>query len=168
MLFLIFSASSLVISAIVYGMNATGKSNLVRAITYFRDLVTIVTQDKDVGLLYLPFAFDHAYRDLASSMSMTFYIDRVKYYMAMEFIGNKVINEVLSVYFTNRPTCLYHRTIDHNGNMDITFNPKAGLTKVSCGNVISNTSMNCTVLAALDVDQLMFDFDIIDEEERYW
>lgn len=135
-------------SSIIYGMNATGKSNLVRAIAYFRELVTLAPSDKDVELYHIPFAFDNAYKQMASSMSVTFYIDGIKYYMSVEFIGNRILDEVLSVYLSNRPTCLYHRTVDRKGKVEVNFNTKSGLTKASWGNVISNTLSNGTVLAA--------------------
>lgn len=147
-------------AATIYGKNATGKSNIVKAIAYFNKLVTEVPYPENSGLLYMPFAFDKRSISMPTTMSVEFYICGIRYQMSIEFIGEVILDEFLIAYFTNRPTCLYHRKYNTRQNrLDVTYSPKACLTKSSWGNIISNTANNCTIMAVfgkLNVEKCPF------------
>lgn len=136
-------------AATIYGKNATGKSNIVKAIAYFNKLVTEVPASADSKLLRMPFAFDQATRNMTTEMSVEFYIRGIRYFMSIGFINEYIIDEMLIAYLSNRPTCLYHRKYDPRQNKpEVTHSSKAGLTKNSWGIIISNTPNNCSIMAA--------------------
>lgn len=133
----------------IYGANASGKSNILKALTYFRDLMINVPSDKNEELNWVPFLLDDDSRKKHCNMSMTFYLDGLRYILTIEFDNVRIYKEQLDVYLTNRPTSLYHR--EYNSDTDsseVTFSTKAKLSQKSQTIIEGNTINNSTVLAA--------------------
>lgn len=134
---------------IIYGANASGKTTILEAISFFRDFMTIRPNDKLTDMGFFPFMLDNESRAKNSSMEMTFFIDGEKYVLGCEFNEQLVIKEQLIVYASSRPTLLYKRAyIAETGNTSITFGSKIGLSKKSKQAIEGNTINNCSVLAA--------------------
>lgn len=136
-------------AATIYGGNATGKSNITKAIDYFQRLLTVLPTDTGMPLQYKPFAFDTATLGMATKMSATFYVGGTRFVMTIVYVESMVMEEMLSGYFTSRPATLYHRKLNRCGKPSIDFGSKSGLTKNLQDMVWARTFDNCTVLAAL-------------------
>lgn len=133
----------------IYGSNASGKSNVLKALTYFRRLITNVPSDKNEELEWVPFLLDDDSRNRHCRMSMVFYLDDRRYVLSIEFDNARIYEEQLDVYLTNRPTSLYRRIYNkETDSSEVTFSSKAKLSQKSQTIIEGNTINNCTVLAA--------------------
>lgn len=146
---------SLLKLGIIYGANASGKSNVLHALDYFRTLVCFQPSDRNESLGVVPFMLDDESAKEKTEMSMTIYIDKEKYILSIEFDDIRIYKEVLTVYLTSRPTELYARWYNSdNDSSEITFSAKLGLLKKSQRLIEGNTINNRTVLAAFSVSNV--------------
>lgn len=134
---------------IIYGANASGKSNILKAIDFFRKLMTYMPASKSQKIEFMPFLFDGTSHGEKTEISMTLWLSEKRYIISIEFDRNRIYLETLSVYNSNRPTVLYKRT--YNSELDIAeveFSSHTKLTKADQKVIIGNTIPNGTVLAA--------------------
>lgn len=140
---------------IIYGANASGKSNVLHALDYFRTLVCFQPSERNESLGVVPFMLDDESSKEKTEMSMTFYIDKEKYILTIEFDDNRIYKEILVVYLSSRPTELYTRRYNpHTDSSEISFTVKLGLLKKSQRLIEGNTINNRTVLAAFSVSNV--------------
>ena len=140
---------------IIYGANASGKSNVLHALDYFRTLVCFQPSDRNESLGVIPFLLDDESSKEKTEMSMTFYIDKEKYILSIEFDDTRIYKEVLAVYLSSRPTELYTRWYNPDtDSSEISFTVKLGLLKKSQRLIEGNTINNRTVLGAFSVSNV--------------
>ena len=133
----------------IYGSNASGKSNLLKALSYFQKLMINVPSDKNEELGWVPFLLDNRSRKGHCNMSMTFYLDGIRYILSVEFDNSRIYHEQLDAYITNRPTTLYNRKYnERTDSTEVTFSAKSKLSQKSQTIIEGNTINNSTVLAA--------------------
>ena len=134
---------------IVYGSNASGKTTLLRALSYFRSTMLNKPESKNEGMGYFPFLLDKHSRDEHSHMQMTFWVNGEKYIMSLEFDSKRIYDESLIVYTSARPTTLYKRIYQlESDHTEVSFGAKAGIDKATQRAIEGNTTNNCTVMAA--------------------
>ena len=134
---------------IVYGSNASGKTTLLRALSYFRSTMLNKPESKNEGMGYFPFLLDKHSRDEHSHMQMTFWVNGEKYVLSLEFDSKRIYDELLIVYTSARPTTLYKRVYQSNSDhTEVSFGAKAGIDKDTRRAIEGNTTNNCTVMAA--------------------
>jgi len=134
---------------IVYGSNASGKTTLLRALSYFRSIMLNKPESKNEGMGYFPFLLDKHSRNEHSYIQMTFWVNGEKYIMSLEFDSKRIYDESLIVYSSARPTTLYKRIYQpESDHTEVTFGNKAGIDKDTRRAIIGNTTNNCTVMAA--------------------
>ena len=134
---------------IVYGSNASGKTTLLRALSYFRSTMLNKPESKNEGMGYFPFLLDKHSRDEYSQMQMTFWVNGEKYIMSLEFDSKRIYDESLIVYTSARPTTLYKRIYQpESDHTEVSFGAKAGIDKATQRAIEGNTTNNCTVMAA--------------------
>lgn len=134
---------------IVYGSNASGKTTILNAISYFRKIMLEKPSSKNDGMGYIPFLLDEHSRNEHSEMSMTFWINRERYCLFIEFDKERIYNEQLQVYASIRPTTLYKRSYNKKtDHSEVTFSTKCGIDRTSQRAIIGNTTNNCSVMAA--------------------
>ena len=134
---------------IVYGSNASGKTTILNAISYFRKIMLEKPSSKNDGMGYIPFLLDEHSRNEHSEMSMTFWINRERYCLFIEFDKERIYDEQLQVYASIRPTTLYKRSYNkETDHSEVTFSTKCGIDRTSQRAIIGNTTNNCSVMAA--------------------
>ena len=69
---------------IIYGSNASGKTNILNAIEFFRMLVLSMPKDRNEKTGVVPFLLDDTSRNEPTKMSMVFYINQSKYILRFE------------------------------------------------------------------------------------
>lgn len=103
-------------SAAIYGANASGKSNLLKAFTcailMVRTSSLISVGQKWVFLR--PFLFDEESKNRPSEFEFVFKTNGVKYKYYFSADENKVYDEVLDAYYTQKPTNIFRRTNTNN------------------------------------------------------
>ena len=140
---------SLLKIGVIYGANASGKSNVLKALSYYRRMMLRVPEDRNEPMKLVPFLLDDQSRNNHCRMGMDFYLDGVRYVLNIEFDDVRIYDEMLMVYTTNRPTTLYKRIYNKEKDAtEITFSNKTKLTQKSQTIIEGNTVNNCSVIAA--------------------
>ncbi len=134
---------------IIYGANASGKTNILNAIEFFRMLVLSMPKDRNEKTDVVPFLLDDTSRNETTKMSMTFYVNGTKYILSFELDAKYIHSETLIAYESIRPTKLYSRY--YNAETDssvIEFGANLKMAKKNQDSISGNTINNCSVLAA--------------------
>lgn len=98
---------------VVYGYNASGKTNLIRAFAFLRIFFFAQRKTKDEGIPYLPFLLNNKSLEEPSLFSLCFYIGSKKYIYELELKTKEVIRENLLFYPGTQPAMIFNRkTID--------------------------------------------------------
>ncbi|OHD94617.1 MAG: hypothetical protein A2019_01045, partial [Sulfurimonas sp. GWF2_37_8] len=105
----------LLLSAVIYGANASGKSNLLRAMAFMRNMV--LNKDKVIQstdtLAYDPFRLNTSTKDASSTFEMVFFIAEVKYRYGFEADKTTVYSEWLFEDASGRKEAkLFYRDAD--------------------------------------------------------
>ena len=134
---------------IIYGANASGKTNILNAIEFFRMLVLRMPKNRNEKTGVVPFMLDDTSRKERTKMSIVFYINRTKYIHSFELDANYIHSEILIVYDSIRPTKLYSRSYDpETDSTTIDFGVNLKMPRKSQDVISGNTINNCSVLAA--------------------
>jgi len=99
-------------SAVVYGANASGKSNLIKAMACMNDIVSNSAGYKpDQPLLVVPFAFDEETPKQPSTFEVTFFMDGTRYQYGFAATKEIITGEWLKAWpaETSRPRVLFER-----------------------------------------------------------
>lgn len=133
----------------IYGSNASGKTNILKALDFFSRFMVDDSLNKGDEIGVVPFLLDDVSRQERTQFEMTFYLNREKYRLNL-VLDNKVIyEEALQVYSSVQPTLLYKRTFNAEKDAtDIVFGGKVGLVKKSREAIEGNAINNRTVIAA--------------------
>ena len=134
---------------IVYGSNASGKTTLLQALSFFRSVMIDKPESKIDDMGFFPFLLDkHSERE-HSHMQMTFWVKGEKYILHLEFDSKRIYEESLLVYTSARPASLYKRVYQpESDHTEVTFGNNAGIKKADQRAITGNTTNNCTVMAA--------------------
>ena len=112
---------SLVRSAAIYGANASGKTNLVAAMSILLQLV-LNSQNYQFGqpLPFFPFKLDPECLEKPTKMSVCYIHKGVEYRFGVSFNKSKVIGEYLYYYPNNKKSIIFERanTADYKFNAD--------------------------------------------------
>jgi len=103
-------------SAIIYGANASGKSNFLKAMAFMRRIV--LNRDKVIlstdRLLHYPFQLSTETEDSSSSFEMVFFIKETKYRYGFEIDDTTVYAEWLYADENGKESKLFYRDIDED------------------------------------------------------
>jgi len=100
--------------AVVYGANASGKSNLIKAFEFLHDFWLETRKNISEKTGAIPFKLDRETPKQPSSFSLKFYIEGTRYWYQLEVDENKVHSEKLSYYSSVQPTLLFERVLSNN------------------------------------------------------
>lgn len=140
---------SLLKIGVIYGANASGKSNVLKALSYYRRLMLRVPEDRNESMKLVTFLLDNQSRNELCHMGMDFYINGVRHVLNIAFDDVRIYDETLMVYTTNRPTTLYRRIYNKEKDVtEISFSNKTKLAQKSQTIIEGNTVNNCSVIAA--------------------
>ncbi len=99
-------------STAIYGANASGKTNLIKAFTA-AILMVRKSNNRQVGEKLMemePFAFDEKSKKEPCEFEFVFYANEMKYIYGFIADKEKVYEEYLYQYFTAKPTRIFERT----------------------------------------------------------
>lgn len=135
--------------AMIYGANASGKTNILIALSYFRDLMTDIPKDKTEKLGRIPFLLDDTSGIEPTEFTISFYLNQERYILQIKLNNSRIFTESLTCFPSTQPAMLYERTYnDQTDASKIKFGKKLGLSKKSQLIVAGNTINNCSVIAA--------------------
>ncbi len=108
--------------AMVYGANASGKSNLLEAIDFLQDFFFAKASDIAEPTGVVPFKLDAFTPNEPSEFSLKFYVGGTKYWYELKLTSKQVLSEKLYFYDSVQPKKLFDRTLE-NGQSVISYNP---------------------------------------------
>ena len=95
--------------AVVYGPNASGKSNLLKALSVVGQIAQREPSARDGPLPVSPFCFDAELADLPSVFELHFIHAGIRYQFDLAATSERIINEKLMVFSKGRESLLYER-----------------------------------------------------------
>lgn len=108
--------------AMIYGANASGKSNLLDAIDFLQEFFFSKADDITEPTGVIPFKLDAVTPGEPSEFSLKFYVGATKYWYELKLTPTQVLSEKLYFYDSVQPKKLFDRKLE-NGQSVITFNP---------------------------------------------
>jgi hypothetical protein len=132
---------------IVYGANASGKTNLLNAFEFLRDFWFNVAESKEDGTGSLPFLLDKDTPSQPSELKLSFYVGSRKYVYALKITGKQVLNEKLEYYPGVQPAVVFERNL--NGSVsEIIFGSKVKISSIALEEITLKCLPNISVFAA--------------------
>lgn len=113
--------------AIIYGYNASGKSNILNAFDFLKEFWFHKPVDIDESTGIVPFRLDESSPNQPTRFELTFYVDNTKYSYQLELDSVQVYVEKLSYYKSIQPILLFERSLV-NGESILHFNSANGNT----------------------------------------
>jgi AAA15 family ATPase/GTPase len=110
---------SALLSAVVYGPNASGKSNLLKALEFMRAMVvTSASHTPQATLNVQPFRLDRETASEPTRLEATILLDGTRYQYGFEFAPARITAEWLIVYQGHRPQTWFDRRFDPKSGED--------------------------------------------------
>lgn len=103
-------------SVAIYGANASGKSNIFKALTAAIILIRTSNsrQVNDKLLNIVPFKFDEKSKNMPSKFEFIFEVNDTRYVYGFSADINQIYDEYLYQYLTAKPTTIFERTNVNN------------------------------------------------------
>lgn len=155
--------------ALIYGANASGKTTILKALDFLRDIVLEPERKKTNELDFNPFLFDPETPKQNSIISIEFFQNDIKYFYEVEFFKKAIVKEELYFHNPNKANFFKRKTNLSNQFTQITFGGKISTDKVFEKTLEANTLWNNTVLGGylktnIDLKELQ---EVIDWFENY-
>jgi len=112
--------------AAVYGANASGKSNLVKALDFFKWFVTTGTPDKKSVIDIAPFRLDPESKSQPSRFEIVFKHKGVLYTYGFVVSERRVQEEWLFAYYSAREVKLFERITRPDGAVEVETGTRLG------------------------------------------
>lgn len=108
-------------SAVIYGANASGKSNLIKALHYMRAVVleSVTMMQPGQTFAVQPFRLDPASEKEPTEFEVTFVLDHVRYQYGFTMNSKRVISEYLLVYKSFKPQKWFERHYDADKDKEV-------------------------------------------------
>jgi AAA15 family ATPase/GTPase len=133
---------------IVYGANASGKSNLINAFDFIRNFIGNTVNDKTEHTGFVPFMF-HKTKDEPGKFELTFYANGQKYSYFLTLDARTVYEEKLYYYPGTQPALIFNRYFDKENEVSvIEFGSKIKVSKPAKDEYIVKTLKNMSFCAA--------------------
>lgn len=134
--------------AMVYGANASGKSNLLHAFSFIRRFIQTIPKEKDKSTRFVPFKFGDT-EDKPGRFELVFYADGTKHKYVLELDHEKVIKEQIFYYPSVQPAMIFDRDFDKNKQVSVVaFGPKIRISDQAKEAIQLKTLKNMSVFAA--------------------
>lgn len=131
---------------ILYGSNASGKSNMLIAMNEVFRLLVMPKSDATVGIGgCIPFVLT---KDEPTEMHVSFYADGTRYDYDVKFNGKNILSEALYYYPNKSKSLFYERSfVGENVQTDIKFGASLKLQVKTQESIRDNTLNNHSVLS---------------------
>lgn len=96
--------------AVIYGPNASGKSNLLKAMHVIGRIANLEPTNRDLLLPVTPFCFDPELADKPSLFELHFIQEGVRYQFNVVVTADRIVSEKLTAFPNGREFVFYERT----------------------------------------------------------
>jgi AAA15 family ATPase/GTPase len=140
---------------IIYGSNASGKTNLLLALEFLRKMALYPRKrDKETG--FLPFMFDESTLQQSGEFKLKFFIGDVKYIYNLIINKTTIIMESLYYYPSIQPALIYKRVNEKDGKFTFNCGSTTKLKNADEAVLKGNTMGNMTIISALAKTNIQF------------
>ena len=131
---------------ILYGSNASGKSNMLIALNEVFRLLIMPKYDAEEEIRgFVPFVLT---KDEPTEMHVSFYANAIRYDYDVTFKDKYILSEVLNYYPNKSKALFYERTfVNENVQADIKFGPSLKLQPKTQDSIRESTLVNHSVLS---------------------
>jgi AAA15 family ATPase/GTPase len=134
--------------AMVYGANASGKSNLLSVFDFLCGFLFNKPKDLNEETGVEPFLLDDETPKQPSEFSLRFYVDETRYWYRLSLTNKVVLKEELYLYKSVQPTRIFERKYE-DGQSVLNFNPAVVTITATAKEQISLACLpNMSVFAA--------------------
>ncbi len=161
-------------TAMIYGANASGKTNLLKAIDSLQTYTTQAITKKEAEDWYFPFRYDKERRSKPTRYEISFFIKNEKFSYILEIIDTIIFHEKLTAYYSTQPSIIYERKYNkQKDNYTIETGTKIKFSKFLIEVIKIATNKYSTILSAVSkinapkiLDEVYDWFDNIEVNER--
>lgn len=140
---------------ILYGANASGKTNVLLALDFIRKIAISPKINKMQPVGFIPFLLDDAKKKESGIFELTFFVDEVKHIYFIEVDNSAVLKETLKYYPGKQPAEIFSReTI--GGITHIRLGSKVKLNAAEQEKLQVNTLGNMSVVSAYATANFVF------------
>ncbi|RZB29072.1 MAG: hypothetical protein AEth_01676 [Candidatus Argoarchaeum ethanivorans] len=130
-------------SAVIYGANASGKSNVILAFNFLKNFVeTAHTFQKGTKINYFPFKLDKKCLSKPSKFKVVFIKNNIKYVYGISHNSEKIIDEYLYYYPKGRRALIFERRDTNNYRFTIDKKEQKFISEKTLDNIpyLSNST----------------------------
>jgi len=132
---------------IVYGANASGKSNVVNAFEFLKNIWFNTPENKDQGTRVIPFLLDKLSQNEPTEFKLVFYIDQIKHNYLIKLDEASIIYESLFYYPGTQPAEIFTRELKSNVST-IRFGNKIKISSIIKDEISVKCLPNMSVFSA--------------------
>jgi AAA15 family ATPase/GTPase len=113
-------------SAVIFGANASGKSNLLKALLFMRNFINESTKIETIKerFGFSPFKLDQRKLNGSSFFEISFLLDKIVYIYGFKIDSEKVFEEWLYFYPRKKKVLLFKREIAADKNLELSASDK--------------------------------------------
>ena len=146
---------------VIFGANASGKSNLLKAFEFLKDFWFTTTDSKEEDTRVIPFLLDAEAPNMPSIFKLEFFVNDKKYLYTLEITSDYVLYEKLDYYPGTQPANIFDRRLKNNVS-EIIFGPKIKISQIAKNEIIIKCLPNMSFFAAYNqVNTNLIEVDLV-------
>ena len=137
--------------AVIYGANASGKSNIIKVCDFIRSFITCTPLNKAELIKIVPFLLNRTSKEQASEFSVSFYAmngdKAIRYVYSVLLETTHIVRETLIYYLSQQPATVFERSMENNVS-SIKFGQKVKISTAEKEEITLKCLPNMSVFAA--------------------
>lgn len=137
--------------AVIYGANASGKSNIIKVCDFIRSFITCTPLNKAELIKIVPFLLNRTSKEQASEFSVSFYAmngdKAIRYVYSVLLETTHIVRETLIYYLSQQPATVFERSMENNVS-SIKFGQKVKISTAAKEEITLKCLHNMSVFAA--------------------
>lgn len=137
--------------AVIYGANASGKSNIIKVCDFIRSFITYTPLNKAEQIKIVPFLLNRTSQKQASEFSVSFYVmdgeKAIRYVYSVLLDTTRIVRETLIYYPSQQPATIFERSTENNVS-SIKFGQKLKVSTAAKEEITLKCLPNMSVFAA--------------------
>jgi AAA15 family ATPase/GTPase len=129
---------------IIYGANASGKSNFIKAFQFLKIFWKASKKSKDNEINIIPFVLT---QEKPSFFELVFYVKHKKYVYTLELNSKYVLHETLIAFNSQRPALIFKREL-RNNTSEIEYGYGLNINSVTKETIRANCLPNMSLFSA--------------------
>lgn len=137
--------------AVIYGANASGKSNIIKVCDFIKSFITNTPLNKAEQIKIVPFLLNKTSQKQASEFSVSFYVmdgeKAIRYVYSVLLDTTRIVRESLIYYPGQQPAAIFERSTENNVS-SIKFGQKLKVSTAAKEEITLKCLPNMSVFAA--------------------